>query len=81
MENNQKIYVRLQNIYGKTKAYPVCINAIYFSDIAGTKTLTRKILNKIASLGYDIHTEGQCRNITYKYPDSKDMAMEEGITD
>jgi hypothetical protein len=34
------ILVEIKNNYGKQAIYPVCKNAKYFAELAGTKTLT-----------------------------------------
>lgn len=47
-----QITLQLCNIYGQTKAYPMCDKAKIFAKIAGTKTLTRVTLCQIDALGY-----------------------------
>jgi hypothetical protein len=54
-----KIIIKINNNYGIETAYPVCEQAILFSRIAGTKTLTRDTLRHIDSLGYQIEIAEQ----------------------
>lgn len=49
-----KITVRIKNIYGEEKAYPVCETATKFAALLGTKTLTKAALRQIKDLGYQI---------------------------
>lgn len=48
------IEVRIQNNYGVNAIYPVCGNAKTFALIAGTKTLSRMVLENIKLLGYEV---------------------------
>ena len=48
------ISVEIKNVYGAEKIYPACNTSKLFADIAGTKTLTRSVLQTIKSLGYSI---------------------------
>jgi ATP phosphoribosyltransferase len=48
------ISVEIKNVYGAEKIYPACNTSKLFADIAGTKTLTRNVLQKIKNLGYSI---------------------------
>ena len=54
------IIVKIRNIYGEDKIYPVCENAKLFAQIAGTKTLTDHALSRIKSLGYKIEGDQSC---------------------
>lgn len=49
-----KIQIEAKEVYGETKVYPVCEKAKLFASIAGTKTLTRAVLEDIARLGYQV---------------------------
>jgi hypothetical protein len=49
-----KIQIRIDKNYGIETAYPVCEQAVLFSRIAGTKTLTRDTLRHVEELGYQI---------------------------
>ncbi|CAB4159296.1 hypothetical protein UFOVP713_72 [uncultured Caudovirales phage] len=49
-----EIIISRKDVYGETKYYPVCEKAKLFAAIAGTKTLTRPVLNKIKDLGYTV---------------------------
>lgn len=55
--NNMEIVVRIKNVYGVEKVYPVSPNAKLFSDIAGTTTLRPSDLKAIQELGYKIIVE------------------------
>ena len=48
------IEVRIKNIYGVEKVYPVCDKAKAFCMIAGQTTLTRSTIAGIKALGYQI---------------------------
>jgi len=48
------ITVAVRSVYGQLKVYPVCQKATKFANIAGTKTLSRSVLNTIGDLGYEI---------------------------
>ena len=54
----QEITIRIKDQYGKNVAVPVCKEAITFAQIAGTKTLTPRVLSAINSLGYVINIKG-----------------------
>jgi hypothetical protein len=47
-----ELVVEIKNVYGVEQVYPVCNKAKLFASIAGTKTLTHKVMIDIASLGY-----------------------------
>lgn len=49
-----KIVIDRKFVYGNVKYYPVCETAKLFADIAGTTTLTKAVLYKIKSLGYEV---------------------------
>lgn len=50
-----RITITLREVYGVVKAYPVCVDAQLFAQLAGTKTLTTQALALIAKLGYEVH--------------------------
>ena len=52
--NNMEIMVRIKDVYGVPKVYPVSPNAHLFADIAGTTTLRPSDLKAIQDLGYSI---------------------------
>lgn len=49
-----KIQIEMKEVYGETKVYPVCEKAKLFARIAGTKTLTRPVLEDVERLGYQL---------------------------
>lgn len=51
------ITVKIKNVYGVEKVYPVCDKAILFARIAGTKTLTPEAIALIKSLGYTLSSQ------------------------
>ena len=53
------ITVRIKNVYGEDKVYPVSDEAILFACIAGTTTLTNSTINRIKQLDYSILVEQQ----------------------
>jgi len=54
---NTTITVRITKNYGAEAIYPVCDTAKKFSEIAGTKTMSRNLINQVKSLGYSILVE------------------------
>jgi hypothetical protein len=48
------ITIRIDKNYGLETAYPACAQSRLLADLAGTKTLTRRALDTIAALGYQI---------------------------
>ena len=53
------ITVRIKNVYGEDKVYPVCNVAKTFAELAGTATLTARAVSLIKQLGYTINVEAQ----------------------
>ena len=51
------ITVKIRNVYGEERVYPVCEKAKIFARLAGTKTLTDHAIGLIKSLGYTIEVE------------------------
>ena len=49
-----EMIVEIRSVYGVEQVYPVCDKAKLFASIAGTKTLTHKVMIDIASLGYSV---------------------------
>lgn len=54
---DQKLVIEIRNVYGVEKVYPVCEKAHTFAEIAGTKTLTVEVLDRIKALGYELTLE------------------------
>ncbi len=55
----QSITVKIRNVYGEDKIYPVSEKARLFASIAGTTTLTSSTIARIKQLGYTINVEQQ----------------------
>lgn len=51
------IVINVQSNYGTVVAYPACEKSRLFAEIAGSKTLTVPVLNKIQALGYSLTLE------------------------
>ena len=51
------IVIKIKNVYGENKAYPVCEHAKIIAEIAGTRTLTPENLQRIERLGLEIIVE------------------------
>lgn len=51
---NQRIEVKLRDIYGETKAYPANAQAEALARLANTKTLTHRTLSQAADMGFEI---------------------------
>jgi hypothetical protein len=54
MSSTKEITVQTRDVYGTEKVYPICDNAMQFASIAGTTTLTVRVLKRIEALGYTI---------------------------
>jgi hypothetical protein len=52
-----KITVRIKTVYGTETIYPVCENAKRFTEIAGTKTITRRTVDIIRAMGIPVVIE------------------------
>ena len=50
----KEIQVRVINIYGVEKVYPMCQTAQFFARLAGTKTLTNDAISQIKKAGYKV---------------------------
>lgn len=48
------IKVRLANQYGQEVIHPACDKACKFCEIAGSKTMTRRLVEQVKSLGYRV---------------------------
>jgi len=51
------IVIKIKNVYGENKAYPVCEHAKIIAEIAGTRTMTPENLKRIERLGLEIIVE------------------------
>jgi hypothetical protein len=58
-DSNMIIKIQLRYQYNQEVYYPICANATLFAEIAGTKTLTARVLKRIEKLGYTIEVEHQ----------------------
>jgi len=58
----KSITVEIREQYGNQVFYPACEDAMRFAAIAGTTTLTERVLTCVRGLGYDI---------TYTYTEPK----------
>ena len=56
---NNTITVRIKDVYGEEKLYPVCRNAKLFASLAGTKTITKRSLLIIEELGFNVVIEAR----------------------
>ena len=60
----KSITVEIRSQYGVQVFYPICEDALRFAAIAGTTTLTERVLTCVRGLGYDI---------TYTYADKGNL--------
>jgi hypothetical protein len=56
---NNSIIVKIKNVYGTQRIYPICDKAKLFAALTGTKTLSKDNINNIKALGYQIDLEAQ----------------------
>ena len=54
---NTTITVKITKNYGNEAIYPICDTAKVFAEIAGTKTMSRKLIDQVKRLGYSIVVE------------------------
>jgi hypothetical protein len=54
---SKSIKIQVRNVYGVETVYPACPTSLAFANIAGTKTLTHRILCLIEGMGYTIVVE------------------------
>lgn len=52
-----QLVVRIQNVYGERRVYPACSKSNSFAEIAGTTTLTPRVISLIKLLGYSFIRE------------------------
>lgn len=53
----KEITVKIKNVYGQDKIYPVCEHAQMFAELAGTKTLSDHSIRVIKKMGIKISLE------------------------
>ena len=51
------ITVKIKNVFGHERIYPVCPQAKLFARISGHKTLTRDAIGLIKEMGYTVSQE------------------------
>lgn len=54
-----EILVQIKSVYGQEQIYPMCSQAQAFAAIAGTKTLTKAVINQIKKLGFSVRVISQ----------------------
>ena len=52
-----KIVIKIEKSFGVDTAWPVCDKAFQFVAIAGTTTLTPRVLGYIRKLGYEVEVK------------------------
>jgi len=50
----KSISVKIKQVYGKETVYPACKQSEIFAQLARQKTLTKREINLIKDLGYEI---------------------------
>ena len=58
------ITVDIKNVYGNELIYPVCFNAKKFTSLTKNKTLSKKDIDIIKTLGYEIIIKPQKITLT-----------------
>tara|TARA_R100001594_G_scaffold6369_1_gene18180 strand:+ start:339 stop:536 length:198 start_codon:yes stop_codon:yes gene_type:complete len=56
---NTKIRVQIRNVFGNDLIYPMCINSKRFTDLTGSKTLSRNNIKIIKELGFEVDVVAQ----------------------
>lgn len=59
----KNITVKIENQFGNDVILPVCINALTFAELAGTKTLTKTAIKHIQSLGYAVNIKQDIKTL------------------
>ncbi len=54
-----KVFVKIENVYGRTRIYPACPVTEIIASVAKTRTLSDNDLNAIRKLGYQILVKQQ----------------------
>ena len=54
-----ELTVKIKNVYGVPRVYPVCKKAELFARISGNKTLLPIDIELIKKLGYNLKTESE----------------------
>jgi len=49
-----QIEVKVKNVYGVQRIYPICANALLFCQLTKTETITSQSLDIIKTLGYKV---------------------------
>ena len=57
MEKQIKVLIKL--VYGKQTIYPVCEDAVRFTQLTGNKTLSQENIATIKALGYGVAVQPQ----------------------
>jgi hypothetical protein len=57
VRNMMKITVKIKNVFGHERIYPVCPQAKLFARISGHTTLTRNVITLIKEMGYTVSQE------------------------
>lgn len=50
----QVITVKVKDVYGMRRIYPVCDKALAVARIAGTKTLSLEVIEAVKALGFGV---------------------------
>jgi hypothetical protein len=61
-ESTRTILIQIRDVYGVSKAYPLNVRAKVLAEIAGTKTLTRAVLELAVLIGFTIKIESDVQN-------------------
>ena len=59
INEKMELTVKIKNVYGIPRIYPVCNNAQLFARISGNKTLLPVDIELIKKLGYNLKTESE----------------------
>ena len=54
---NNILQVKIKNVYGNERVYPVCEQSQLFAELTRTTTLTQHTIEIIKDLGYTIEVE------------------------
>ena len=54
MPVDRKVHIKVREVYGMERIYPVCANAMLFAEMTRRKCLTRQDLGSINELGFSV---------------------------
>ena len=54
MPVDRQVHIKVREVYGMERIYPVCANAMLFAEMTRRRCLTRQDLGSISELGFSV---------------------------